>query len=230
MILEDILDMHWSPYGIACGDMNVTAKVRKFLREAVLDRHIYITKVVGYVLSSNNILRVSSGSYITRHEKLGESYSEIMVNLLDKVFLYSNDSEARIELECGMNTMHNNKFIDKSGKDIETLYVNDKVCRVLDGNIQLKLAMSYDCGYKSMPDNSKLLDSKYFPCYTDFSLQDYVRVPPRPRTGDLGVVELRYLNGMTEQIFKDILTKWLSYYKAGDIKEEERIWLQHSVL
>ena len=80
MILETVLNkLEWTPYGIQCPDIMTAKIVHKFVREAVLDRHIYLNKVIGFTINTNNTFRPFAGTYIARHKQIGESYPEIMV-------------------------------------------------------------------------------------------------------------------------------------------------------
>ena len=78
MILDDILDKYqWSPLGIITPDAVTARKVFKFLREAILDNHIYVTKAIGFKFDSNYTARSHTGTYIARHVQIGDSYAEV---------------------------------------------------------------------------------------------------------------------------------------------------------
>lgn len=225
MILEDILNkLTWSPYGIQCPDIYTAKLVHKFMREAVLDRHIYISKVIGFAVKTNNTFRPFAGTYIARHKQIGESYPEVMVNLLDKVFLNTSKTQLDTILSVGSNTTLNCNFDDGEGNIVDVLSTKPDICRCLDKQTVFRVKLQYDCGFRDMARNTKDLKPEFFPCYTDFSLADYVRIlPMQPGTV---LVPIRYYNGMTEEKFKDILGKWLLYIQTKSLKGEESLWLQ----
>lgn len=227
MLLQNILSNYdWSPYGIICPDA-ITAKiVHTFMREAVLDRHIYINKIIGFKIKSAATERAHAGTYIARHKQLAESYPEIMTMLLDKVFLSTTETEIKTMLSAGNNTTDKLEFLAGSDNSrVDVLASNPNVCRVLDKQCILQMKTVYDCGYRDMRLNSKKIGSEYFPCYTDFSLSDYVKVPPL--IPGQTIVPIRYYNGMTIEKFKDILVKYLVTIQTGGIRKEEKEWLQN---
>lgn len=229
MILNTILNsIAWTPYGLVCPDA-VTAKViHKFMREAVMDRHICISKVIGFTIKSNNTIRSAGNASIARHKQIGESYPELMCHLLDKVFINVNTDTLDMLLSVGMNTLENNCFGNLREYSAEVLYTDAGVCRCLKNDAILRVWLQYDCGYRGMASNSKILNKEFYPCYTDYSLEEYVRVLPMMR--DQTLVPIRYYNGMTEEIFKNILSKWLVHLSTSSLKKEEKLWLQNFTL
>lgn len=225
MVLETILNsLMWTPYGIECGSVEMARIVHKFLREAVLDRHIYISKVIGFSVKTNNTFRPHSGMSIARHPQIGESYPEIMNNLSDKVFIGVNTDYLDTVLTVGDNDVVNQPFGDLRDYAAEVLYENPRICRCLMKETIFRVRIQYNCGFVSMPENSKVLTPDFFPCYTDYSLAEFFRV--LPRTQDSTLVPIRYYNGATEQQFKDILSKWLVYSKTNSVSKEEALWMQ----
>lgn len=229
MILETVLNkLEWTPYGIQCPDIMTAKIVHKFVREAVLDRHIYLNKVIGFTINTNNTFRPFAGTYIARHKQIGESYPEIMVNLLDKVFIDVDGSVVNTTLQTGMNTVETSPFWNSCNNYVETLYTNPNICRCLTKTTNFQVRLEYDCGYRSMSLNSKSLSSEYFPCYTDYSLQDYVRVLPMLQ--DSTIVPIRYYNGMDTIKFRKLLSKWLIHIQKNSLKKEETLWMQNFML
>lgn len=225
MILSTIInDLVWTPYGIQCPNEQVAHKVHKFLREAILDRHIYMHKIIGFAIKTNNTFRPYAGTYIARHKQIGESYPEVMVNMLDKVFLNATTDYLDTKLDTGMNTLLDHQFGDLKDVNCETLYTNPNICRCLMKETIFRVRIAYDCGYRSMADNSKELGSEYFPCYTDFSVANFFRVLPIS-PGDT-LVPIRYYSGATEQNLKDLLLKWSIYIQTGSLKKGESLWVQ----
>ena len=90
MLKKILNELQWTPYGIACPDAKTAHTVHKFLREAVLDRHIYLSKIIGFAVKSSTHFSVYSGTYIARHVQLGESYPELTVKLSDKIYYQLN--------------------------------------------------------------------------------------------------------------------------------------------
>lgn len=227
MILQDILNRcTWNAHGIQCpGDM-YPRTVHKFLREAVLDRHIYLTKAIGFTFHTQSNQRTITGNYISRNKNIGESYPEVMKNLQDKVFINVSTDDCIVLLEPGMNTMHNIEFTDNNVV-LDCLYTNPDVCRCLNKNVMFKLKLLYDCGFRNMSQNSDNLSPEYYPCMTDYSLSPYVRILPMVELSNL--IQIRYYNGMTPELFKDILSKWSIYIQTGSLKEGEIEWLRNFV-
>lgn len=226
MLLETILNkLEWTPYGIACPNPETAKIVHKFMREAVLDRHIYLSKVIGFTINSNNTFRPYAGTYIARHKQIGESYPEIMVMLQDKVFVNTSCNELTAALGTGMNTVLTSPFQSDRDTVVETLYVNPEICRCLTKQTNFKVKIEYDCGYRDMATNSKRISQDYFPCYTDYTLHEYVRVLPMEEGSTL--VPIRYYNNMSIDTFKQILTKWFIYIQTNSLKKEESLWLQN---
>lgn len=224
-MLDYICTANWTPYGIQCGDPLIAKKVHRFMRQAILDRHVYINKIIGFTIKTNNTFRAGTGDYITRHEQIGESYPELMISLQDKIFLDTNAKELDVDLETGMNNVDNSIFRDvATGKTATVLYENCNICRCLKKSTILRVEIQYDCGFRAMPENCNYLDNSYFPCYTDYSLAPFYRVLPMEPGATL--VPIRYCNKATEGQLKDILNTWSVYIKSGSVKMEEKEWLQ----
>lgn len=224
-LISKVLSLPWTPYGIQCRSKEEAFKVHKFMREAILDKHVYISKIIGFTIQSNNTFRVGTGDYITRHEQLGESYPELMIKLQDKVFLHAGQVFLEVFLHTGMNNVIDNPFIGVSNKlDIEFLYENPEICRCLKKDVVLRVALSYDCGYKHMSVTCKGLDKEFFPCCTDFTIAPFYRVLPKESESTL--VPIRYFNGATESQLRDILRTWNTHIKVGNVRMEEKLWLQ----
>lgn len=214
MILETLIkDVTWSENGIHCNDETVGKKVYDFLYELILDSHLYVTKPIGfYIENSTNYAR--TGTYIARNAQIGESYPELMTNLQDKVFLRSTSPVVKAEMSCGRMTT-----------DIfneEVLCISNYVCRVLDGNCKIVVKLATDCGYKTLKDTSKQLDSKFFPMNTYFNINDYVRIIPQVE--QFRDIELRYYHGMTHKMLQEMLQRYMGMLNNMNVSEEERAW------
>lgn len=228
MILDDIVKAQWTPYGIQASSPSEAKVMHKFLREAVLDRHICLHKVIGFRIASSVDLRVGIGTYIARHLQIGESYPQMIVNLQDKVFLNMPTDEAMCQIQCGVNTLENNRFSNSRDVVYSVLYTDPIICRCLYDAAYLNVKLLYSSGYRSMQENSKLLEDTYFPCYTDYSLQEYVRVLPRTENNNL--IPVRFYNGMTSQLFTQILSEWRTFISMGNLNKEEALWVQHGFM
>lgn len=229
MILRSVLqNFTWTPYGIECGDPNVAKKVHKFLREAVLDRHICVSKIIGFTVQSEKGSKEETGDYITRHPELGESYPELVNCLGDKVFVGVNADYLNVLLQPGVNTVLTSPFGDLRDYKATVLYEDPYICRSLRKPVVLNVKLQYDCGYKEMPENCKNLQDDYFPCTSNFSVAEFFRI--LPMTPGTTLVPIRYYNGGNDVLFKKILSDWLNYLESGNGKDEERIWLQHFAL
>lgn len=226
MILQNILnDFTWTDYGIQCPDAYTAKAVHSFLREAILDRHIYINKIVGFKIKAASVMRAHAGTYIARHKQLAESYPEILTMLLDKVFLDTFDTELSAVLSQGANNLNTVNFTDSNGKVVDVLYTNPDICRVIEKNCVLQVKSVYDCGYRDMRLNSKKIGSEYFPCYTDFTLAEYFKIPPLIPGSTL--VPIRFYHGANKEQLRGILTKYLVTIQTGGLRKEEKEWLQN---
>lgn len=225
MILEDILNtFEWTPYGINCPDYITMRTAHKFLREAILDRHMYVCKVIGFDISTSAMSRGHAGTYIARHRQLCESYPEVMLHLQDKLFMTTSNADLRVTLNAGENTIGNVEFLNDKREPVRPLYLDEEVCRVIDKTCTLRLKVVYDCGYRSCQQNSKKLGSDYFPCFTDFYTGDFFRVLPPEPSGN--TINVKYYNGATKEDLRLLLTNWLNAIVSGGIRKEERVWLR----
>lgn len=223
MIDQILQQCTWTKFGMQAPNVPIAKLVHKFMREAVLDRHLYTSKIVGFYIDADNASSTVNGTSIARHPAIGDSYPEIMITLQDKLFFNSGSNNLKMILKPGDNTVHNNEFTN-GVTSAPVLTVNPRICRVLNKEpITLNVKTLYSCGYKSMSDNSEAVDNKYFPCNTDFGINDYVRV--LPMTPGTTAIPIRYYNGMTMDIFKSLIQAWNYCLKSKDVSEEERAWV-----
>lgn len=219
--------MNWVAEGISCNNVQTAKIVHKFLREAILDRHLPVTKVIGFKIKSSNTFRVAQSTYIARHKQIGESYPEIMNNLSDKVWLDVGSNDAHIPLNTGMNTLENTMVQPNHQFTVDTpptvLYVNPNICRCLQKTADLEIILKIGTGYSSMAANSKEIDSSYFPCSTDFSVAEFFRI--LPFTSETNVVPIRYYNGATPEVLKQLLNLWKTEMEYKVIERGDRRWL-----
>lgn len=222
MLLNDILSggVEWTPQGIQCSTEAGTMKVFKFIREAVLDRHIYISKAVGARFTNDIHGKASTDGkiHIEGHYNCGESYPELMVHLNDKIYLVEPSMET-LNFTCRPGVVNITDVMVASG----VLYLDPYLLRVLTNVMTLEVTIRYGCGFSSMSKNSRI-KSDMFPFYTDYSLAEYVRVLPT-MPGEK-FIKMKFLNGMTVDKFLNILKRWSKAVDARDVSKEELIWLQ----
>lgn len=226
MILDRILnEFTWTPYGIVCPDVATTRVVHKFMRELILDRHLYVNKVIGFSFK-NAQERKYTGTYIARHTQLGESYPELMCKLQDKIIINSKESSFLCVLKTGVNNISDMMIANDgdANRQAHFLCTNDEVCRVLDGSPILQLATQYDCGYLHMRNNSKKLSNEYFPCCTDFSAGDFFRVLPLAVNTTL--IPIRFYYDGTPEILKSLLQQYCDTVKSGALRKDDKAWIQ----
>lgn len=228
-MLFDVLfsQVEWTPYGLQCQDAETAKKLHSFLREAILDRHVYVSKIISFTFDISNPINAGSNRSVGRNINVGESFTDIIINLQDKVFIQTNATSARIDLEAKENTLLNAKFKDRSG-DLNVLYTDPKVCRLVNGTGAMHVALAYDHGFRTMDKNSDDKPKSHFPCYTDFSIADYFRIPPMDKGSTL--VPIRYYHNANSDALRSILYKWLVPDNRSNLEDEEKVWLQHYAL
>lgn len=223
MILSKLIDgCTWSNNSVIVNNPAEARFIHKLLRELVLDSHLYVTKVTGFYITSVTKDRMHGGVQIARDNNLGDSYLEVMANLQDKVFLSSSAEELKIPLQVGVNTL-NDVSVLCNQNPIKTLCVDPYICRVLDSECTLHVSCLTFTGYRSIQQNSGKA-SKYFPTYTYFNMSDYVRVLPLPPNES--IIQLRFYNGYTMELFKSQVEETIILHKSGNVSNKERKWLQ----
>ncbi len=223
MLLDDIVNgaIPLTNEGIVCSTPDGAWRVFNFMRQAILDRHIYITKAIGVRFIKDVRAKVSANGnlHIEGYYNCGESYPELMVKLSDKVYLVPPNVET-LDVTCNPGVINaKNAFQGDS-----VLYTNPYMLRVLSNAMVMRLTLKYDCGFKSQSFNSRV-SSDMFPFYTDNSLSDFVRVLPMQRGQTL--VPMRFRNGMTVEKFMYILRNYQQAAEARTISKEETVWLQN---
>lgn len=225
MIINYLLEQcKWTPYGIECPNVNVALKLHKFLREAILDRHLYVCKAVGFELRSPHKLRNHMGTYIARHQQIGESYPELMVNLSDKLFLSNISDVVRSVAKNGVNTVHDLKLYHNRDIEVPCLYTNETYCTAIDKDVLFNVHLAYDCGYRHSSVNSALLSDTFFPCCTDFYAGDFFKVLPPDFSSS--TVRINYYHGATPDTLRMLFSYWRDAYNTNSIRKEEMEWLQ----
>lgn len=220
MIIEELLnDESWDTQ-IQCSTEDEALRMFRFLHEAIKDNKLYVTKVIGFRISETGASNKIK-TYIARNINMSDSYTEIMRNLQDKLF-FTKESHVDVQLALGENTMTNTKFM-KNRVSMSVLASNPYIARTSRKGVKLTLFLTTYNGFSSMEDNSKIVGEKYFPMYTYFSINDYVRILP-PIPGDT-TVRIRYYNGFRSGHLRSVLYNNNELYKSRDMKEETRKWL-----
>ena len=144
----------------------------------------------------------------------------------DLIVLNTEVKSVKFNLHKGENFTTDSQFYE-SRTPYDVIYTNPYLCRCLRGEVILELKLQYDCGYAPIEKNSGLVTgrSNYFPCFTDYSLQEYVRILPMDPAGDARTIPIRYYNGFTKEQFQTLLKSWLAIAKR-DKREEEQKWLE----
>lgn len=223
MIYEKLLHgCIWQGNTILLSSEKEAKIMHKFLREAILDSHLYVTKAIGFAISAAE-MRSQHDTYISRHNQMGDSYVEMMTNLQDKVFLNVKETELSMLLQPGACCVQNGT-INCVHNTVKTLATSPYICRNLSKECILKLRLSTSCGYRDLAGNSKLLDEEYFPMYTYFNIADYVRVLPRQE--GFNQIYLRFYHGFTVDDFRTILQNNYDLYTQHNVKRREEKWVQ----
>lgn len=226
MIIKYLLDnCTWTEYGIQCPNANVARVLHKFLREAILDRHLYLCKVVGFGLKSHHKSRNHMGTYIARHQQVGESYPEVMVNLQDKIFMCDSSCVVRSVVAPGVGTVDNTLFYINRDTAVPVMCTQKNLCTAIGNQVLFDLQLAYDCGYRNNVTNSKMLDSSYFPCNTDFYAGDFFRVLP-PQFGSKDI-RINYYHGATVDTLRTLLGNWYKACISKSVRKEELVWVQN---
>lgn len=222
MLIHKILnELKVTDRGIMCRSEQERKLVHKFIREAVMDRRIPVYKVTGVAITSLTAKSVYTASQIARNKQIGESYVELAVNMLDKTFIVTNNDTLTADLHVGENSLPKVQF-KAYNKEAKCFYTNPKLCRVIDGNVGMKIAIERSTGYKSMAQNSETLKSGFFPCNTDFSINDFVRVLP---VVDGIYVPIKFFNGFDVDMFNALLILWRIDIDKKIVNEGDKEWL-----
>lgn len=236
--IDKITALDWSENEIVFPNAAMYKKAFKFIREAILDRYLYNTRVIGFRFteSSYAFSRGMCQEATIRHMQVGDAYPEMILNLKDKVFLSkpNGDSPAVMRTQVGVNYLPERKFSTTSFSENKTnysvLFTNPYVCRIAEAknqNIDLYVRVAEGCGYVPMEVNSKLIPKDYFPCYTDYSLTEFVRVLPPDKDSNKPVIKFMFRNGMTSMALKGLFINYSNIAKQGRLDMKGVQWLQH---
>lgn len=210
----------WLPDGsLVCDSVEDASNVRRFLRELILDSHLYVNKAVGFKIRTAGRAE-SGGVKIARYNAIGESYIELMNNLSNKVILDPSVQHIRVELHTGINTVDSCIFKSDDNREIKVLYEDPYICRVLDDKKHtLTLDMKVSSGYLDMHSASKFTDG--FPAYVYYNIGNFVRVRPSINST---FVTLNYYNGFNPELFKKLLEINMGRYQSAIARGEDRAW------
>lgn len=226
-MINKILDeFTWVREGIMSDNTYMVSAAHSFMRELILDRHLYLCKVIGFKFTTT-VSHASSGSTnIVRNPAIGESYLEVMANLQDKTFLNVGSKQAVTQLALGPNDVPTTVTVNPAKESMDILYTDPYLCRVLDGSAKLEMQLAYDCGYRSAQYNSKTVGKEYWACETDYSVQDFFRILPDFRNPKL--IRINYYNGATPDILRKLLADYREHQSA--LRKGERLWLSKYAL
>ena len=220
MIVDNLLnDFTWGQTSIHVSDPKKAYIMFQFIRQLIMDSHLYVTKIIGFSVT-NRTLRSHSGTYIARNVQIGESYAEMMVKLKDKLIINTNENELMFDVKKGVIKASELPMKDSS----KILYTNDEMCRVITGTCVLNFRLQTDCGYRDMQQNSNELPNQYFPMNTYFNIMDYVRILPM-MYGQTDI-QFRFCHGMTMDIFKMLVARYKLLLESQYVSEEELTWAQ----
>lgn len=223
MLNKILNEFEWTNMGISHDSPALVRRAHEFMRKLILDRHLYLNKVIGFKFVTSITAPSNGTTNIARNIAIGESYLEVMAYLDKKIYLDSKAKSATVQLALGPNTVHNTITVNPEKQKIELLHETDELCRVLDGTARLELYLAYDCVYRSAQRNSKVVGKDYWPCETDYSVQDYFRVLPDFRNPHL--VRINYYNGATPEILKRLLIDYKDHRSV--LKKGESLWLSN---
>lgn len=168
------------------------------LRRAILDGEIPITLPIGFSLNSPRNLTLLSA--IDRNRCCQESVLTIATNVSGLFFTGKVGDIVDIEEQSGVLTTHNVTWRSLGVHECAVLG-SDRYMFTATAPMSIRFYMHKATGFCSMARNAAVLqDSNCFPLNSVHSLVDYVRV--LPLTGDC--IEVRYLNGMTAELFQRI--------------------------
>lgn len=237
MILSEVIQHSaaWDSVGYHCTDAEQYRRFYRFLRQAILDRHIPQSKVIGvsYIKSDKSIKRLKSFVNIEGNDSVGESFPELMLNLQDKIFLPTQAPSRTLKqysctLPTGVHTIMDSKIQDAEQRAVPVLYTKPDMCTVMNDSVIIELHIYYGCKYMDMSATSHLLTKNVFPFYVDYSLQDYIRILPRRPEDTDNTIKIRMYNGMTKDLFIQLLYDWETALSNIDFGTEEKLWLQRS--
>lgn len=219
MIVAEVLsDLQWQKDGLSCPDADKLFRLYGFIRELILDSHLPVTKVIGYSII-NKTQRNKAGTYISRNIQIGESYAELVNRFSDKIVFGPNITELKFNLSCGHIKMSD--IIEQTQHKI--LYTNEDLCTVVNGDCQLILQFQTNCGFRDMQQNSSILSAEFFPMYTYFNLNEYIRVLPMLRGATK--IPLRFYHGMTVDLLKSLMMRYSMLISQQAMSEEELTWV-----
>lgn len=184
----------------------------KMVREAILDCHVPVTKVIGFSVVSRND---STGrtDVASRSTLLLENNIEVMRNLskvtflpqrgeVKKYFVSTRAPQMNMDLEYDPVYATDDLFATE-GNSLKVLDQNVKlftpqgpvILRLLlhNGTGQFTFEESLQKTIEVLKDNAK---GSYIGVPVNFSLNDYIRILPP----DMGIMRYRLYNGMTDEI------------------------------
>ena len=168
------------------------------LRKAILDGEIPITMPVGFALNSPR--NTSFISAIDRNHCCQESMIAVASNVSNIILVGDVGEVVDIEEQAGEITTGNAVWRSLGRHDCRPINPDQHMFTATDP-MSIKFFVRKAGGYHSMAENAAFIgNDTYFPLNTVHALVDYIRV--LPLRGDK--IEVRYYNGMTPEMFRNI--------------------------
>lgn len=180
-------------------------EAHSLFRCAILDGEVPITMPIGF-----SLVTPRSSSFISaidRNACCQESVIAVATNVSNILLVGDMDRVVDIEEQKGVVTTGNARWRSHGRYGCEPV---DKAQYMFTATapMSIRFVVHKATGYRSMAENAKVInDDTYFPLNTAHTLIDYVRVLPLTS----GSIEVRYINGMTSQMFQAI---WDSAWKG----------------
>ncbi|WP_242823710.1 hypothetical protein [Pseudoflavonifractor capillosus] len=168
------------------------------MRKAILDGEIPITMPVGFALNSPR--NTSFISAIDRNHCCQESMIAVASNVSNIILVGDVGEVVDIEEQAGEITTGNAVWRSLGRHDCRPINPDQHMFTATDP-MSIKFIVRKAAGYHSMAENAAFIgNDTYFPLNTVHALVDYIRV--LPLRGDK--IEVRYYNGMTPEMFRNI--------------------------
>lgn len=198
-------------------------KAFKFLREAVMDARIPVTKIIGFSLTCS-----TEYTRITAEGRTGltlESLVQIATNFTDKILAQDVPNIIACNIPKGRLTA-DKTLTNFTGFDFNFLYTESEILSATQ-DLSLYLFTLTSTGYRTMLDNSDTMrridrenSSSYFPIASYHSLSDFIRFTPFD-----GHIHYRFYHGATPSLLKASLDRLLSAQQSLELSEEVSEWL-----
>lgn len=167
-------------------------------RRVILDGNVPVTMPIGFSISSPE--NPAPTTAIERNLSCQEATVAIAANVSGIIFVGAEDNLVVSEEQKGV--ISTNTVVWKNRGRTGCFPINqDKYLFTASSPVSVRFWVHQNVGFCSMATNAKFIhDSTFFPLHTVHTLIDYVRV--LPLSSDC--IEVRYLDGMTAELFDRI--------------------------